>query len=190
MMPRPFARNDGVCSNRFVSYSLGFSEPDATEELDHYLLALGKATYLACLFEKKCLWVVRIGKAVQHVQKHAPSDPDVLAFLANLDDSLLGKALKDLANLPGVKASSMALLNRGRLARNAIVHELGDIGPAYDASSKRLEKHWVRLRDELEELVIGDACISEWAHWIEEKEPPPRSIVQAYPELVRRWVVG
>ncbi|HVX90620.1 MAG TPA: hypothetical protein VHC20_03210 [Candidatus Paceibacterota bacterium] len=171
-----------------MSWSIAFGESDVSEELDEYLLALGKAIYLACSFEKKCLWVVRIGKAVRHAQERRPEDPDILSFLMKLDDSLLGRALRDLATLPGVTAATMAVLDGARRARNVIVHELGNIGPAYDVTSQQLAEQGQRLARELDDLIAGDACISEWCHWLDEKEPPPRNLVEAYPNLVRAWV--
>jgi hypothetical protein len=179
-----------VRNRRVMSWSIGFGTSNPSEELDEYLLALGKATYLACSFEKKCLWVVRIGKAVRHAEERRPEDPDVLSFLLHLDDSLLGKALRDLATLPGVTAARRDVLDGARRARNAIVHELGDIGPTDAVTTKQLAEHWHRLARELDALVAGDACISEWCHWIEEQEPPPKALVDAYPDLVRAWVLG
>jgi hypothetical protein len=48
----------------------------------------------------------------------------------------------------------------------------------------------VRLRREIETLTAGDNFISEWVFGIEQKEPAPQEIQQAYPQSVQRWIFG
>lgn len=172
-----------------MGWSIGVRESELGAELDEYLLMLGKAVSLACSFEKKCLSVVRIGRAVEHVQTAQPGYLDLLDFLKGLDDSLLGRALRDLAALPGVQATTVDLLNRGRRARNTIVHELGNVTPVH-CTLGTLHQLRAALDSAVDELIVGDNCISEWIYWIEEKEAPPKQIAASYRTRVRGWVFG
>jgi len=49
-----------------MSWSLDFHLPREPELLEAFLLALGKALYLACGFEAKCRWVLQMAIIADH----------------------------------------------------------------------------------------------------------------------------
>lgn len=172
-----------------MSWSLDFHAPREPELLDTFLLALGKALYLACSFEAKCRWVLQVAVMADHFE--ATGDWQAARDLARaLEGRRLGGAIKGLASLPEVVAGDIALLDRAREARNAIAHSIAELGPVSGISASTLVERTERLREEVAALVVGDNLVSRWCYEIEEKEHAPMEIQERYPEWVTDWLWG
>jgi len=166
---------------------MGYQPLREPELIDAYLLAVGKALYIASSFEKECQWVLRILKLVAKYE----TDPDLdtfEAFANALKDSLLRQTLRGLAAFDGGSENELATLAAGKDARNFIAHEAAALGHLTNIGCKQITDSIASLREQMESLIAADNLVSKWVYEIEEKEPAPQSIQQAYPTLVRSWV--
>jgi hypothetical protein len=172
-----------------MSWSLNFQAPREPELLDAFLLAMGKALYLACGFEAKCRWVLQISVMAEHLE--AGGDWQAAQELGRaLEVKRLGGAIKGLGNLPEVLPADIALLDRARDARNAIAHAIAELGPVSGISARTLAERTEKLREEVAALVAGDNLVSRWCYEIEAKEHAPKEIQERYPVWVADWLWG
>jgi len=157
--------------------------------LDELFLAVGKAMYLANSFESKCHFVLRIAKLDNWFKE--TSDASATWKLAQtLKDNLLGQTIRELKSFPEIKPTDIELLEKAKASRNFIAHEGADIGFLWSASSKLINEHLVRLRQEVKILVSGDNLVSRWVYEIENKEPVPMGIQMVYSKWVDKWIFG
>ncbi len=173
----------------FMGWSLNYLPAKEPELLDEFFLAVGKALYLACAFESKCKWVLRIAKLANHFEE--TEDASATMSLAKaMKDKLLGPTINEMKDFPSFDSDDVAMLERAKNARNCIAHEIAEIGSLSSASANHIQKQLARLRSELDVLIAGDNLVSRWVYEIEEKEAAPRAIQSTYPEWVDEWVLG
>jgi hypothetical protein len=172
-----------------MSWSLDFQASQEPELLDEFLLAMGKALYLACGFEAKCRWVLQLYVMAEKLE--AGGDWQAVQALGRaLKDKQLGGAIKGLEKFPEVLPNDIALLDRAREARNAIAHAIAELGPVSGISARILAERTETLREEVAALIAGDNLVSCWCYEITEKEHAPREIQELYPEWVADWLWG
>lgn len=170
-----------------MGWSLNYQPPKEPELLEEFFLTVGKALYLACAFEGKCRWVLRIAKLADHYQQTGDASA-TMALARAMKDKVLGPTLNELKDFPDFDLNEIAVLERAKDARNFIAHECADIGSLSGMSAQRIQEQLARLRSELRTLAAGDNLVSRWVYEIEEKEPAPRGIQQMYPEWIEQWV--
>ena len=170
-----------------MGWSLDYQAPKEPLLLNRLFLAVGRAVYVASSFEEKCQWVLRLMKITDYHK--ATGDGSATAALARaLKDKTLGPTIRDLNNIAPLNESDLAAFERARDARNYIAHESARVGSLSSASAKTIDEKITRLKTELEALTAADNVVSTWIYEIEEKEPAPRGIQDAYPKWVLQWV--
>lgn len=170
-----------------MGWSLGYLPVQERDFIDAYLLAVGKALYIASNFEKKCLWVLRITKYADRYEKNPDLD-DFQRFAQALRDKLLGPSIRDLRSFQGYTDRHFEILEKGRDARNYIAHEAAALGHLSDIRVAQLEAAVVGLQQAIDNLVPADNLVSKWVYEIEEKESAPTHIQREYSDRVREWV--
>ena len=173
-----------------MGWSLDYQGAKDLARIEEFLLAVGKALYLASAFEAKCRGMLQIARIVRHLE-HMGDDLDAACELTRaMRDKLLADTIRELATFPEFKATDIAVLDRARRARNVIAHEIAELEPLSRVSTKVLSDRIARLRLELAMLIEieGDNLVSRWIFEIEEKRPAPRDIQQQYPHWVKEWV--
>jgi orotidine-5'-phosphate decarboxylase len=183
-----------------LGWSLGYLPPPKEPELlDHFFLAVGKALFLASNFEEKCRFVLRIAKLVHEpgllrrilaLQKRADMGDAsaATALVKALREKTLHQTLSDIRGLSEVRAADVVLLERGKEARNFIAHEVAVLGTLPGVRATQIHDRIALLRSNVEALTAADNVVSRWVYEIEEKEPAPRAIQEAYPRWAVQWV--
>ena len=170
-----------------MGWSLDHQNLRSPEQLNEYLLCLGKAVSLASLFEGKCQYILRLRYLAYYIE--TGKDIDAAFELGRLmKDKLLHRTLGDLKEFPDFKQKDIDILDRSREARNSIIHECAKIG--LGTRPKMVQEQFELLKKEVKFFIPGDNLISRWIYEIEEKEGAPKSIVEAYPLLVEKWIFG
>lgn len=168
-------------------------QPIQNPRADDVLLTLGRATYVAGRFERKCKFVLRIVKLVDTMHPDKAADPvmgleEAIARLPK--DQLLGRTLEQLTSQMPAKQSEDGLLRGAREARNFIAHEGANFG-VHSPVGTWLVEHLDKLHDEVRNLAAGDNLISLWAFGIEEpRQPKPVVLIAGYEDALVRWVLG
>ncbi|MGC4002420.1 MAG: hypothetical protein QM811_04465 [Pirellulales bacterium] len=171
-----------------MGWSLGYNTPIDSDLIDNYLLAVGKALFLATAYEHKCRFVLRIAKLANHYETTGDASATA-ALIGTIKDQLLCPTIKELSGL--VKSSiDLDVLLKAKDARNFIAHECADIGALWSVRPKHIHQHLDRLRQNVLELTAGDNIISKWVYEIEEKEAAPKGMISLYPQLVEKWIFG
>ncbi|MGH8512172.1 MAG: hypothetical protein ACREUD_01480 [Gammaproteobacteria bacterium] len=174
-----------------MGWSLSYLPEKEPELLDRFFLSLGKALYLSSEFEKKCQFVLRIAKLEDRIRTMPENLEDFTAFAKAIRDPLLGPAFREMRGLPtDFRDQDIAVLERGRLARNYIAHEASLPGGLWHISADEIEKHVDSLRVQVILLATADNLVSAWAYQIEEREPFLPGIHRDYERRVLRWVFG
>jgi hypothetical protein len=157
--------------------------------LNAFLLSVGKALYLATMFEAKCRYILRLGRIVVSYEK--TGDASAAPELAKtLKDEMLGRTLWNLGGLGKIGKGDITILEMAKDARNYIAHECAGIGDLYEIRANDIEERLERLQREVVVLANGDNMVSRWIYEIEEKEPAPRLIQDKYADYCVRWVFG
>ena len=172
-----------------MGWSLSYHPPKEAALLDEFFLAVGKALYLANAFESKCRFVLRTAKLVQHFEETDDASA-TMEFAKILKDKMLGQTISELKGFPEIRPDDIAVVEKAKDARNFIAHEGASFGYVDSASAKHIKEQLEHLRREVAVLTAGDNVVSRWVYEIEEKEPAPRLIQEAYPKWVEQWVFG
>jgi len=160
-------------------------QPDLLDEL---FRITGKALYFASAFEAKCRFIIRVINLTDYHEKGGDIF-DTEAVTAVLKAKLLGKTIGDMSKFPDFDATDIEVLERAKDARNFVAHESANIGwPLSIVSARHIHEHLARLRQETEALAAGDNLMSLWVFKVQEKEPAPPGIQQAYPQWVQEWI--
>lgn len=169
-------------------WSLDYQGANNLPRIEEFLLAVGKALYLATAFESKCRGILQIARLIRNLKEASDDFDAALELTRAMRDKLLADTIRQLATFSELKAADVAVLDRARPARNFIAHEIADLGPLSGVSTNVLSDRTARLRSELAILVEGDNLVSRWIFEIEEKRPAPRGIQEQYPGWVSGWV--
>jgi hypothetical protein len=172
-----------------MAWSLGYLPPREPELLDDFFLAAGKCLYLANAFEKKCRWLLRFAELAHYLKDSGDFDAS-LDLVNAIKNKMLHATIGDLKKFAPFKPEDLVLLERARDARNFIAHEGAALGHLSSVSAEQVHEKLAHLRREVEALALGDNLVSCWLYEIEEKEPAPAAIKEAYPRWVDQWVFG
>ena len=172
-----------------MGWSLDYFPIREPELLYEFLLAAGKALYLATAYEKKCRYVLRIAKLADHYDETGDASA-TMALAAVLKDRMLCATIYELKSFSEIRASDITLLEKAKDARNFIAHECANFAPLSSVSAKHIQEQLTRLRDKVTVLANGDNVVSCWVYVIEEKEAAPVEIQSSYVQRVRQWVFG
>ncbi len=175
-----------------MSFSIEPSGPEDEDLTEHFFQCLGRALYAATLFEQKCSWVSWIGQMVHEIRRDPnfripikePHEPDDKPPRLNSSINALLKVASSES------AQELAVLHRGRAARNKIAHELSNVGPLGGLRSKRVKKALDSLRTEVETLAQADVVASSWAYAIQEQRDAPSWLRENYARRLVDWVFG
>ena len=171
-----------------MSWSLSHQSVRNPELADAFLLAAGKALYLANAFEGKCKYVLRMFNLVEAID----ADPVLTleqAIAALPQDKMLGGTLQNiLRRSVGDDSSTSALLDKARSARNFVAHEGAAVGAIWDLRKKTIVQSTSLLRSAVGDLAAGDNVVSSWCYEISEREPAPQMLKAAYPAMLDEWV--
>lgn len=151
---------------------------------------LGKITRLGLEFESKCKGIVRVMRLVTAFEANPEQSLDeVIAGIPR--DMQLARTINAFPGLtPGVTATEIETLNTAREARNALIHEGGEfpLHGRMGANHSRLTASLEQLRTHVRQLAAGDNLVSSWAYSIDEKEAPPRALMDGYERAVEEWI--
>jgi len=170
-----------------MAWSIGHHPPKEPELLDEFLLSLGRALYLATMFEHKCRYIVRLAQLQNNINTGEQFDA-ALEIVNALKDPVLKHAITQIAEFFTLDEAAVAALDRAREARNTLAHEIAAMGPTFAIRAGTLRDRTGLLEAAVQDLVAGDNVVSAMGYEIEEKERAPRSIVEAYPHRVSAWV--
>jgi hypothetical protein len=166
--------------------SPSIKEPLAVELL---MLAFGKALHLACEFERKCQYVLRVFNLGEMFRVTGDVEA-TFAAAAAAKDLLLAHTIAGMKKNSYVTTNEVELLTKGRLARNYIVHESGKIGPINQLQAKNITDAFDALRPAVIDLAKGDNVVSVWNLAIQEKLVAPEWMTQTYDARVLSWIFG
>ncbi len=153
------------------------------------MLVLGKSLYLACEFERKCQYVLRVLNIV--AMSHDTDDTEaIFASAAAAKDRTLGKTLEGMAKISAVTSDEIDGLSKARNARNYIAHDSGKIGQLHTLRAEHIAEAFTALRLAVIDLAHGDNIISVWQFEIQEKEVAPEWMTQTYEARTLNWVFG
>jgi hypothetical protein len=153
------------------------------------MLALGKSLYLACEFERKSQYVLRILNLSAMFE--ATGDPKaIFAAAAAAKDRLLAQTIEGMAKHSVVTPEEIDNLTQARIARNYIAHESGKIGSFHELRAKHIAEALDALRPAVIDLAKGDNVISVWDLAIQEKQAAPEWMTQTYEARVLSWIFG
>jgi hypothetical protein len=159
-------------------------EPMAVDSL---MLAFGKSLYLACEFERKCQYVLRILN-LGEMFNTTDDAKATFAAAAAAKDHLLGRTIEGMARIGAVTPDEIDNLTKARIARNYIVHEGGKIGPVHNLQTRHIAEVLSALRPAVIDLAKGDNVISVWDLAIQEKQDAPEWMTQTYEARVLNWI--
>jgi hypothetical protein len=114
------------------------ASPYTTKEpllVDALMLAPGKSLYLACEFERKCQYVLRLLNIVETFKEAG----EVNAFLVvarATKDKLIGRTIADIVTTGALTPEEIDGLEKARIARNCIAHDNGKIGQLTNPAAK------------------------------------------------------
>lgn len=172
-----------------MGWSVTLTDPPEPSSIDAVLLILGKAMYLACAYEHKCQYVLRMANLASYAESH-PTAPfsEVLASAAH--GQRLAPTINGLQMTICETPEVCATLERARKARNTIAHEGDQFGHIISVTEASTQQYVDMLRPVVADLAAGDSIVSRWVHEIDEREPAPADIAARYPAMVDRWVFG
>lgn len=175
-----------------MTYTISPRGPEDDALAEHFFQCLGRALYVATLFEQKCSWVSWVGQMVHEIREdpnfripvREPGDPEEQRPRLNSSINAL------LRVVSGDSATELRLLHRGREARNTIIHNVADVGPLDGLRSKQIERALQALRNEVQVLAEADALASSWAFAITEREHAPVWLSDNYAARLVTWIFG
>lgn len=171
-----------------MGWSLNHQKMYNSELKDFFIQSLGRALYIATMFEEKCKFVLSIAKLEGYVKEgNSLSDSDDIAKL--LKENMLGRTISEMAVASPVSQEDIDKLTLAKDARNFIAHEAALLGrPLATIRSRTVLRQLQQLGDKLDDLIAGDNLVSGWVYEIEEKGFPPKYLISEYPPRAREWV--
>jgi hypothetical protein len=161
-------------------------EPQAIESL---MLAFGKALHLACEFENKCQYVLRVFNISEMFRTTGDAQATFAAAVA-AKDRLLAKTIMGLEKTSYVTVDEVEVLTRARFKRNYVVHECSRLGPTNWLQYKNIADGFRALRPAVINLAKGDNVVSVWSLAIQEKVAAPEWMTRNYEARVLNWIFG
>ena len=153
------------------------------------MLAFGKALHLACEFERKCQYVLRVFNLGEMFRVTGDVEA-TFAAAAAAKDLLLAQSIAGMTKTSYVTTNEVELLTKARLARNYIAHESGKIGPINQLHAKNIADAFDTLRPAVIDLAKGDNVVSVWNLAIQERLVAPEWMTQTYDARVLSWIFG
>jgi hypothetical protein len=160
-----------------------------TAAVNSLMLALGKSLHLACEFERKCQYVLRILNSAKMFE----STGDARATFAAAKvakDRMLGKTIEGMARTGALPIEEVDCLIAALNARNYIAHESSKIGSLHMIRADHITEIFATLRPNIIDLAKGDNIISMWDLAIQEKQEAPKWMTETYEARVLSWIFG
>ncbi len=178
---------DGGCSVDGMAWMLDL-RPVSHERATDLLLMLGKITRLGWDFEHKVKYIGHMSQLVTTVQ----GNPDM--GLEEIINSLPTNKYIPLAQRINAFGKSigddMKVLHTAREARNLLIHEGGEfpLRGRMPADSSQISEWMEKMRLHVRQLAAGENLVGSWVYSIDERQPPPRALVDGYEKSVEEWV--
>lgn len=173
-----------------MAWSIGHLPISEYKSIDRFLLACGKALYVANGFEMKCRSFLRVANLADLLEDGRDIDSAILICNA-IKDKMLNATLSEIREYHIDENDADALiLEAAKNARNFIAHEVAWLGPLFSISSTTLESRISALANAVSDLALGDNLVSGWLYELEEREPAPRTIHNEYPKWIQKWIFG
>ncbi len=153
------------------------------------MLALGKALHLACEFERKCQYVLRILN-IAYMFEATGDAKATFAAAAAAKDAMLHKTIAGMQKIGCVTPDEIEFLTKARDARNYIAHKGGQVGSLEYLKAEHVAEAFAALRPAVIDLARGDNVISTWDLAIQEKLAAPEWMTQTYEARVLHWIFG
>jgi len=156
-----------------------------THETDSVYAAIGRALSFATHFEVNC-------KALATVIGFEAAINDPLASFASVSEVVNRVISNQLARhiakiCPGTD-DARGILDRARLSRNAIAHEVTLGLKSERETTNRHDEMFLRLHTIALALAEGDRLVCLLYHVATNQQFPPADFVREYPTRVARWV--
>ncbi len=123
------------------------------------MLAFGKALHLACEFERKCQYLLRVVNLVEVFEATGDAKATFAAAPA-AKDALLAQTIAGMKKTGDVTPAEIDHLTKARIARNYVVHESAKIGPIHQLQARHVADALDALRLSVIDLAKGDNIVS------------------------------
>jgi hypothetical protein len=164
-------------------WSLNGSRPENQQELEAFLLLVGKALYLASNFEANCRRISSMAELANAFQ----AGKTWAEACAKPEARHLGGAVQYLSKDPEVREADAAVLDAAREGRNVIAHEIAELGPLDQIRPDKLSERKRLLRKSVDAIVAGDNLVCRWLFELDDF-PAPRGIQDLYAARVAAWL--
>ncbi|NJD55692.1 MAG: hypothetical protein FIA94_04710 [Nitrospirae bacterium] len=160
---------------------------ERTDWADAHYSVIGRALTFASRFEGLCKALnVLIG--IKENRGILDSEEEVANFVNNLHKQRL---IQHVTSIARDDSELQMILNKGRLARNEIAHE---IASGLDRCIDLLEKKYIedlikRLRALIIDLAEADRVVSFIISVVTNEPLPTRDFLTEYPHYVEQWVM-
>lgn len=160
---------------------------ERTDWADAHYSVIGRALAFASRFEGLCKALnVLIG--IKENRGILDSEEEVANYVNNLHKRRL---IQHLTSIARDDRELEIILNKGRLARNEIAH---DIASGLDRCIDILEKKYIddlmaRLRSLIIDLADADRAVSFISSVVTNEPLPTRDFLTEYPHLIEQWVM-
>ena len=125
-----------------------------------YLGRVGRALFVAGMFEEKCMCLLSLSRILEHGT--LPRRDAALALEKALKKARLADAIAKFVILSGIDKKHVDTLRKARLARNWIAHSAELLGALSVMRETTHVEQTDALRTQLDFLIAGDIVVSEW----------------------------
>jgi hypothetical protein len=153
---------------------------------DAHYAAIGRALVFATRFDAGCK-TLNIMISVKNKKALLNTEDDIQSFVNRLFKLHLAEHIKTIA---GDKKKLKTILDKARLARNEIAHEitLGFDRCIDNLPKKAVQNMMKRLKKLIRSLAEGDRAISLISSIVTHECPPNPKFISEYPQLIEKWV--
>ena len=165
-------------------------------DMDVFALALGKTVVLAHNFEANCKWVAANQMFASRRTAESPGIFGDMQF-EELKKFLMGPRPlgRQIKALRSATSDQLEVLDKGRKARNYVVHEAGRavIQPVEDTRDFIGYRHQVRhLLSSAEAIAEADYIVAHWRYSLAKSRDPAINthVPKDYSRLCVRWIAA
>lgn len=181
-----------------MSWSISYLPLVEPQGVRRYLGQVGRALYLATMYEDRCKFLLKLSIADRHMAAEkslAKSEESAANELAKADRDKLFRTIEGFAKFAKLdSATETQVLNDAREARNWIAHSSAAIGSLSSARRQSLNEQRTILVSKVEDLARGDILVSTWLEYLETSSGNWSSNLSAglresYPRFAKEWVL-
>ncbi len=159
-----------------------------------FLTSVGRALAIAQHLEEGCRRILRVAEIIEKYESRKALEElheDVIHDLAEaMRKRCLGKVVRELDRLGQITESELAILDRGRVARNYIAHNSAILVLGYPQNQAELRREFETYERNVMDLIEADNEVSAWGYEMQELEKRPHVIFSTYPAKALEWVVA